>query len=217
MSPSHLRVFIIDEHPVTAAGLSRLVELQDGWKVCGIDASCRHAFGSWGRVAPDLVLLEPAVGGMDGLAQLEDIAMRVRVLCISELSEDCLAERTLRAGARGFLMKTSSPEEIVAGMRAVLAGELVLSPRMRQRFIERAAGQTHDEARTGFGQLNNRELQVVRLLGSNRSPREIAHQLRVSEKTVATHRLRIREKLSLRNSSELQRVAARWVEKELLS
>lgn len=198
------------------AGLAALIRAQPGWHVVGSAASCREAIDDAGVSRADIVILEPAVGAMDGLARLREFAVRTRVLCISTLAEDLLAERVLREGARGFLMKSSRPEEIVAGIRQVFAGDIVLSPGARLRIIERIAGTEHTDE-PPLGLLNNRELQLVHLIGVNRSLRQIAAHMGLSEKTVATHRLRIREKLSLRNASELVRVAARWAGQDMLS
>lgn len=216
MHRSAKRILLVDEHPVIVVGLSHLIDRHPDWSCVGAVTSCRAGLAAVGREAVDLVILEPAVGGMDGLARLGDFAAHVPVLCFSALPEEYLAERALRAGARGFLMKTSSVEEIRAGIRGMLAGDIVLSERARQGLIERVAVGGTDAGR-GLGCLNDRELQIVHLIGANRSSREIAAVMHVSPKTVATHRHRIREKLSLRNASELVRIASRWVENESLS
>lgn len=216
MIPEGKRIFVADEHPVIHAGLIRLIEEQPGWRFVGAARSCADAWRSIMGMPVDLLILEPALGGMDGLARLGDFAARTRVLCFSMLPEACLAERVLREGARGYLMKWSTPDEIRDAMRGVLAGEIVLSPAARRRVLERAAGVARPDTGDALGALNNRELQIVHLIGVNRSSREIAEHLRLSEKTVATHRLRIREKLALPRPSDLLRTAARFVEHDAL-
>ena len=216
MIPEGKRIYVADEHPVIHAGLVRLIEDQPGWRLVGGARSCAEAWRSVMGMPVDLLILEPAMGGMDGLTRLGDFAARTRVLCFSMLPEVCLAERVLREGARGYLMKWSTPDEIRDAIRAVLAGDIVLSPEARRRVLERAAGVARGDPADDLGALSNRELQIVHLIGVNRSSRQIAEHMRLSEKTVATHRLRIREKLALRRPSDLLRTAARWVEHDAL-
>jgi DNA-binding NarL/FixJ family response regulator len=211
------RVYLVDEHPVIAAGLRELINLQPGWTVVGSAASCDHALRDLERDPVDLVVLEPGIDGMDGLGRLGVFAARARVLCFSSLGEQPMAERALREGARGFLMKTSMADEILEAMYVVLEGGIALSPEMRQRLVGRLAGVNERDPESVLGRLSNRELQIIHLIGFNRSSRQIARHIRVSEKTVATHRLRIREKLCLRNTNELIRVAAQWVGRDSLS
>ncbi|MBE2213534.1 MAG: response regulator transcription factor [Opitutaceae bacterium] len=217
MDPSCRRILVVDEHPVIGSGLARLVEAQAGWSMVGTVCTRDAARAQVSRGAVALVVLEPAIQGLDGLGWIEEIAMHARVLCFSTLEENLLAERALRAGARGYLMKTSGCEEVVAAMHTVLGGGIALSEAMRRRFIGRLAGVEPHGLAAGLAVLNNRELRVVHLLGANHSARQIAACMHVSEKTVATHRQRIREKLRLASARDLVRVAASWVGQDLLS
>lgn len=210
------RILAVDEHPVSIAGLARIVASQPDWTLSGADAGEIAARGP-GDEPADLVVLEPAVRGLDGLGLIAAIAARVPVLCLSSLSEEFMAERALREGARGYVMKTSSPDEIVEAIRTVLGGGIALSECVRRHVITRFAGLDPLSSSSNLAGLNNRELQIVHLIGANRSSRQIAAHLRVSEKTVATHRTRIREKLQFRTATDLARAAARWFEHEGLS
>lgn len=211
------RIFIIDEHPVIVAGLRGLIDRQPEWSVAGHAESCMDALEVLERATADLILLEPAIHGMDGLSRLAEFTVRARVLCFSSLGEHVMAERILREGARGFLMKSASSDEILEAMRTVLDGGVFVSSESRQRLIGRIAGVNESGLESHLGALSNRELQIVHLIGANRNSRQIARMMHVSEKTVATHRLRIREKLSLRNTNELVRIAARWAGLDALS
>jgi len=211
------RILVVDEHPVIVSGLARLIAAEPDWQMVRGVASCDEAMVELERQPVDLIILEPAVRGMDGLGAIGALAARARVLCFSAHREDVLAERCLRAGARGYLMKTRPPEEIAEAIRTVLGGGIVLSEAVRRSVVGRLTGATVAEPVPGLVALNNRELQVVHLLGHNRNSRQIAVHLRVSEKTIATHRQRIREKLALRHGNDLVRIAARWVEVAELS
>ena len=211
------RIFIIDDHPVVAASLAQLIDSEPGWRFAGAASNCPQALAAMSKGVPDAIILEPAVDTMDGLARIADLAARAPVLCLSVLSEQHLAERALRAGARGFLMKTSGTDEVRSGLRGLLAGDIVLSERTRQVLLGRAVT-GHPTSHAGaLHQLNDRELRIVHLIGAHRNSREIARHLCLSEKTVATHRHRIREKLQLRKPGDLARLAAQWVEHEVLS
>jgi len=217
MNPELNRILLVDEHPVIVAGLAALVGNEPDWALLGGVACLDDAIRVLDRGGAELVILEPGIRGMDGLGCIAPLAARARVLCFSSLSEPVMAERSLREGARGFLAKTRPPEEILEAIRTVLGGGVALSEEVRRRVIGRVAGLAPEFAGPGLGSLNNRELQVVHLMGAHRNSRQIAAHMRVSEKTVATHRQRIREKLALRSSNDLVRVASRWVECDVLS
>jgi DNA-binding NarL/FixJ family response regulator len=217
MKPAVRRILVVDEHPVIVSGLARLLEGHREWELIGGVDSCEAALDAL-RLAPaDLVVLEPAIQGLGGLGRISEIAAQTRVLCFSMLGETFLAERALREGARGYLSKTHPGDEILAAIGTVLDGGIALSEAVRRRLIGRIAGIEPELPPCGVAALNNRELRVVHLLGANRSTRQIAAHMRVSEKTVATHRQRIREKLQLRTSNDLVRLAASWAGQEALS
>ncbi len=166
---------------------------------------------------PDLVILELGIGGVGGLDLLRDIKIRwpaVRVLCFSTHEETFFAERALRAGAFGYLMKTEGGPQLLRAARCVLNGQIFLSERMGRRVLGRIVANGDAPQGSPINQLSNRELQIIHLIGISRDNRQIARVTGVSLKTIEAHRSKIKDKLSLRTTSDLIRFATHWVERE---
>jgi DNA-binding NarL/FixJ family response regulator len=207
------RVFIVDDHPVFREGLVGLVKREPDLMVCGEADNASHALTAIESLKPDLVLADIGLPGKSGLELLKDLrAMcpELAVLVISMYEETLYAERVLRAGARGYLMKQEGPENILRAMRQVLDGQTYVSERMSVRILNVFSGRS-DKARSPIARLSDREFEILQLIGQGKDSSAIAKQLHVSSKTVDAHRGHIKEKLNLRNGTELIYYAVRWV------
>jgi DNA-binding NarL/FixJ family response regulator len=210
--PAKKRVLIVDDHPVFRAGLTGLVNLEADMLVCGEANDAIQAMQALEKLRPDLVLLDMSLPGKGGLELLKDIrafCSQTPVLIISMHDETLYAERIIRAGGRGYIMKQEGPEKIVQAVRKVLEGGISVSDRIASQILSAMSGGRSGVSST-VSVLTDREFEVYRLLGQGREPQEIARVLHLSIKTVDTHRAHIRAKLGLRNATELIHHATRW-------
>ena len=209
-------VLLVDDHPIVRQGLTQLINQEQDLAVCGHadDAKgARHAIAAY---RPDIVILDISLNGPDGLDVLKDIRMRdeaLPVLVLSMHDESLYADRALRAGANGYIMKQEATERVLQAIRRIRGGEVYVSDRIAKRLLRQvvsspAPGKSPMEA------LTDRELAVFRLIGKGRGTREIADELYISVKTVETYQAHIKEKLSLKNARELVQHAFQWVTRE---
>ena len=212
MSDSPIRVLIVDDHPIVRYGFARLLAAEPGIVVCG-DAADAHTALALLTTEPHVAIVDIALGASNGIDLTRELKARapgLAVLAISMHDEALYAERALRAGASGYLMKHEATDHIVRAIRCVAAGELFVSAEVSTRFVRRVAGT--DKASSPLATLSDRELHVLQLLGRGLGTREIAEQLHISIKTVESYRARLKEKMNLRSGSELVRYAVRWAE-----
>jgi len=210
------RVILVDDHPLLRQGIARVLAQESDLEVVGEAATLEGATELAGEVEPDLVLLDLALGDADALEaipRLKRLSSGGRVLVLSMFDETVYAERCLRAGASGYVMKEEASTTLVDAIRSVLAGEVAVSDEIRRRLVRRMAGKPRDGAPTE--DLTDRELQVFRLVGGGRSTREIAEGLHISHKTVESHRTNIMEKLGLEKANQLVHRATLWVQQEV--
>lgn len=159
---------------------------------------------------PDYILLDLVLGGRDGIEMIEDLLVlqpKAGILVYTSLSEKTYAKRALRAGARGYVMKSSGFEELTGALRVIAGGELFVSEAVKRTLIEQCAGATG----TALDKLSDRELQIYRLLGAGMDSAGIAKELCLSMKTVGTYRERLKNKLGLQSARELERNAESYV------
>jgi DNA-binding NarL/FixJ family response regulator len=209
------RVLIVDDHPMMRQGLAQLVNSEPDLTVCCEAADAGQALDAVTRQKPDLVLADISLPGRSGLELIRDVqALRpeLPVLVISMHDESIYAERVLRAGGRGYIMKQEGGRKLVEAIRQVLAGKIYVSAQMSDRILEIFSGRRAQSASSPVGQLTDREFEVLQLLGRGLGTREIARQLHLSVKTVEVHRAHIKEKLGVKTAPELIRFAVRWVE-----
>jgi DNA-binding NarL/FixJ family response regulator len=223
MSPmpaaTSVRVFIIDDQPVCREGLVRLVSGIDGYSVCGEADSAESAVPAVSRLKPDLILLDPGLRNKSGpelLKVLPAMLPEARILVVTTRDEELHAERALRAGARGYVMKQESPAVIVQAIKSVSAGKIYLSERMAAAALSNLTQRRPQPTASAVAKLTERELDVLRCTGQGKGSREVAETLSISVKTVDTHRAHLRQKLGLKNGTELVRYAVRWVEEGAL-
>jgi len=208
------RIFIVDDHPVFREGLVGLVKREPGWTVCGEADTAPQALTAIERLKPDLVLADIGLPGRSGLELIKDLRAacpELAVLVISMHDEALYAERILRAGGRGYIMKQEGPEKMLQAIRQVLEGQIYLSGRMSIRILDAFSGGRGNTS-SPITRLTDRELEVLQLVGEGKDSHDIAGQLHLSVKTVDAHRGHIKEKLNLKTGTELICYAARWVE-----
>jgi DNA-binding NarL/FixJ family response regulator len=211
------RILVIDDHPFMRAGLSQLIDRQPDMQVCGEAGNPAEAISEFERCRPDLVLTDLTMPGRSGLDFIKDLLAlnaQMPVLVVSMHDESIYAERVLRAGARGYIMKEAGGENLLAAIRKIMGGEVYLSPAMSARVLENLSGRRPRGSSSPIEKLTDREFEVFRLIGQGKSTRDIATQLHLSSKTVDVHRSHIKEKLELKDSTALVRHAVRWVESQ---
>ncbi|HEV2319090.1 MAG TPA: response regulator transcription factor [Verrucomicrobiae bacterium] len=209
------RIFLVDDHPVTRDGLARLINHEADLEVCGTAGTPASAVEHVEQQKPDLVMIDVSLGkGASGLELIKDLASRhrrLKMLALSTHDEALYAERALRAGARGYVMKQEPTEHVMQAIRKILNGEVHLSNRMSDRLLHRITQPHAAPTISDIETLSDRELEVYRLLGQGRGTRQIAAELHLSVSTVETHRAHIKEKLNLNSTPELLRHAVEWV------
>lgn len=209
------RVFLVDDHPIVLTGFTLMLNAQPDIEVCGIASSAEEGIQRFLAFKPDLIITDITLPGRSGLDFLKDIiAMNStqRVLVVSMHDELLYAERAIRAGARGFLMKEAGSEKMLAAIRHVLSGNIYVSERIQAKILNAMHAPRQRISASPVEKLSDREFEVFRLLGEGRTTKEIADQLHLSAKTVAVHRGHIKDKLEIKSATELMHTAVRWVE-----
>ena len=193
------RIVIVDDHPMMRAGLFQLIDKQPDIEVCGEAGTTDEAFRQLSQHRPDLLLADLTMPGRSGFEFIRDaLALQpsLPILVVSMHDETLYAERALRAGARGYIMKEAGGENLLVAIRLILSGQVYLSQKLTARILDGLSGhikQGHDSL---IGRLSDREFEVFRLLGQGKSTGEIARQLHLSTKTVDVHRAHLKQKLS---------------------
>ena len=206
-----IRVFLIDDHPVLRDSLARALNAEMGMTVVGQAGAAAEALYEIPAAKPDVVLVDLNIPDRDGielLVALHALHSHVRLLVLSGYDDEYRVAEALRAGAQGYLVKTSEIAEVVEGIRSVMRGEAPLSQRIAGAVV-RAMRKPVPEGSGALDALTPRERQVLRLLAAGRSTREAAAQLTISPKTIETHRVRIYKKLGCKSAVELTRIAVR--------
>ena len=212
-TPPQQRVLVVDDHPLFRAGLIGLVSQEPDLKVVGEAQSAAQALAAIDELKPDLTLLDIGLPDKSGLELLKDIrAMHpgMAVLIISMHDESLYAERVLRAGGRGYIMKQEGPEKILTAIRKVLSGKVYVSDATSAAILDGMSGVRAQDTSTLVAKLTDREFEILSLIGQGRDAPDIARQLHLSIKTVDTHRMHIRDKLGLKSNTELIHYAVRW-------
>jgi len=205
----------VDDHPVTREGLARLINHESDLEICGEAGTAAAALPAIAARKPDLVIIDVSLTtGASGLELMKDLAARdarLRMLALSTHDESLYAERALRAGAKGYVMKQEPTEQVMLAIRKVLHGEVFLSQAMNERMLRKMTARGGAPLASEIERLSDRELEVYRLLGQGRGTRQIAGELNLSISTVETYRTHIKEKLRLNGAPELVRHAVEWV------
>ena len=209
-------IFLVDDHPLVREWLTTLIHQQSDLRVCGEAESAPAAFEAIMALKPDVAIVDLSLKDSSGIELVKDLkrcAPRVAVLVLSMHDESHYAERALRAGARGYIMKRETAKKVIAAIRQVLEGKLYLSESLAAAIATQYVGGKTLATATPVEQLSDRELEVFDLLGQGRGTRQIGEALKVSVKTVQAYCARIKEKLNLNSATELVREAVRWYER----
>jgi DNA-binding NarL/FixJ family response regulator len=208
------KVLLVEDHPMFRERLALLINKDLGMAVCGEVDNVGDAMGIIRDLQPDIAIVDISLRGSSGLELIKDIraeGFALPVLVLSMHAEELYAERALRAGAKGYIMKSEASSEVLEAIRTVQRGEVYVSRPMVGKLLSRMTSTVQRTEATGVGSLADRELEVFQLIGQGRNTREIAKLLSLGESTIETYRARIREKLGLRNTAELAQRAAQWV------
>jgi DNA-binding NarL/FixJ family response regulator len=211
------RVLLVDDHPLMREGVAQWINREPDLEVCGQVETAAEALRAVDKLEPDVVLTDIALPGRNGLELIKDLRVlrpSLPVLVLSMHDESLYAGRALRAGARGYIMKRAGGARVVRSIREILQGRMALSPDMSTRLLEEYSGSRPRAGHSPLAVLSDREFEVFELLGEGKTNQAIAQQLRLSHKTVETHRLSIRRKLKLRTTAELLRYAIQYAERE---
>jgi DNA-binding NarL/FixJ family response regulator len=207
------KIMIVDDHPITREGIARRISSESDMMVCSEAESAQEALQLIEKQQLDLVLLDISLEASSGLDVLKDLRTRfpeLFTLILSMHEESLYAERALRAGARGYIMKGASPEKLIHAIRQVLAGEIYLSESMTKTALARIGNGRHSPYT--IEDLSDRELEVFQLIGRGFGTREMATALHLSVKTIASHRENMKLKLNLKSSSALVQHAIHWAQ-----
>jgi DNA-binding NarL/FixJ family response regulator len=211
------RILIVDDHPIFRTGLAQLINQENDLSVCGEADDYHGALKAVENLKPAMVIVDITLKDMSGIDLIKEIRKLhkgINMLVISMHDESLYAERALRAGAKGYVMKQEAADSIVAAIRQVIAGGIYASPKMTEQMLSRFVDVSADSIESPLKALTDRELEVFHLIGEGLGISEIGLRLHLSVKTIGTYRERIKEKLNLKNSTELLRYALNWVESE---
>ena len=214
MTSSPARILIVDDHPMVRDGLTARISNEPDLTVCGeaddVDGALRLA----GELNPDLVIIDILLKtghGIDLVKQIRGRHPKMRMLVNSMYDESVYAERSLQAGALGYLNKQTAGETVIDAIRTVLTGKTYLSPEMTERIVKSRVGGMIEPGKSPIESLSDRELEVFTLIGQGQTTSAIANQLYLSVHTIDTYREKLKAKLNLANSAELNRHAVQWV------
>ncbi len=213
-SGKRFQVALVEDHPMFREHIGQLINRDLGMEVCGEADNIKDAMTLIRERKPDIAIVDITLRGSSGLELLKDMKAQgidLPVLVLSMHDEDLYAERSLRAGAKGYITKNEASSEVVKAIRKVMNGEVYVSKRMTARLLERMTQKRSSSDIQGLALLADRELEVFQLLGRGKSTHDIAVALNLGESTVETYRARIKEKLQLRSAAELYLRAGQWV------
>ncbi len=207
------KILIVDDHPIFRWGLGELLNQADDMMVCGDAEDVSQAYQAIDKLDPDLVIADITLHDGDGIEMVKEINRRyagLPVLVLSMHDEFLYAQRALRAGAQGYIMKEEAMDSVVVAIRQVLVGKIFLNDRVKEHILLQMADRPQAADKSPLERLTDRELEVFRMIGRGLRTREIAEKLNLSIKTIGTHREHIKEKLGLKHANELVRCAVHW-------
>lgn len=211
------KILIVDDHPILRMGMRELLNQEEGFEVCGVAEDISSARKILQEMNPDFAIIDISLAGENGLDLVKEISggkSRISVLVLSMHDESVWAERAIRAGARGYIMKKEAAESIVIAIRNILDGKIHVSERIMTQLLDKFHVNPDSRYAPTEEVLTDRELEVFRLIGAGLSTREIAERMNLGVKTIGTYRDRIKQKLYIKSAAELTRRAVLWTEKE---
>ncbi len=215
--PVKHRIFLVDDHPVTREGVRVLIDQESDLVVCGQADSAPAALQLIQRLKPDLAVVDitlKTTSGIELMKNVKALLPDLPVLIMSMHDESLYAERALRAGAKGYVMKHEASDRILVAIRSVIAGDLYLSEKMKEKMLHRLVRSRKNEVVFTIDTLSDREMEVFQLIGNGFGTRQIAEKLNLSVKTIDSYREHLKLKLRLEKGSDLVRHAIQWVRGE---
>lgn len=214
-SATRKRILIVDDHALVREGMQRILEAEPDLEVVGAASCATEALALVSSVHPDMVITDLTLPDQNGLELIKDLKVlhpHIPILVVSMHDEEIYAERVLRAGARGYLMKDSAGENFSMAIRTVFRGGVHVSRETADRFLETMTSNQKENCRFPLQRLSDREIEVFELIGLGKNTDEIADQFHIATRTVASHRRNIREKLRLTDSNAVLAYAIKWIE-----
>lgn len=210
-----LKVLVVDDHPIVRQGLAQLINQEPDMEVCAEAEDAAQAMKAIKDSNPDVAIVDVFLkdsNGIDLIKSLQQTHRALPVLVLSMYDESLYAERAIRAGAKGYIMKQEATEKVIEAIRRVLEGELFVSEDMASRMLRKLLTAQSDADPSSLEALSDRELEVFQLIGQGHSTREIADVLHLSVKTIESYREHIKNKLNLPSGRDLNRHAIQWVQ-----
>jgi len=210
-----IQVFVADDHPFLRLGIRSMIDNTEDMHCCGEAENVAETLAGVENLKPEVLVLDLCLGDGDGLELIKALKARhedLAILILSQLDELLYAERALRAGAKGYIMKERATNDVLDGIRTILAGDLFVSKKVAALAVKRMVETRGETEGTDVGMLSDRELQVFRLLGTGKGTRDIAEALGLSFKTIETYRENIKHKLNLPDANALVHRATEWVQ-----
>jgi DNA-binding NarL/FixJ family response regulator len=207
-------ILLVDDHPIMRDGISQLIALQPDLEVCGEAGSASDALKFLQKETPDLAIVDISLKDINGIELIKEIKSHSHafpILVLSMHPETLYAERAIRAGARGYIMKHEPAEKLLQAIRRVLKGKIYLSTEMSESMLDMLLSEKQDDSGPLINRLSDRELEVFTLVGKGLKPRQIAEKMFLSIKTIETYSLRIKQKLNLKDSSQMLQSAIQWI------
>jgi len=214
-SDNPVKIFIAEDHPIFRKGLAQIINNDFRFKVIGEAEDHLTSLDLIKKLKPDLIIVDITLKNSSGLDLIKDIRLylpEVFILVLSMHDEKIYAERVLRSGANGYLMKLEAPETVVDAMSSILEGNIYLSEEMSSEMLKKMVSGSKTTSSNKIESLTNRELEIFNFVGKGLSTRDIAKNLHISIKTVENHKANIKEKLNLKNGIELIQKATLWIE-----
>lgn len=209
------RVVIVDDHPMMRKGLINTIEAEPGFEVAAQFERAEDLINQVETLLPDLIIADVSLPGMNGIEMVKNLIFQkpdLKILVVSRHEETLYAERALRSGAKGYVMKFESSEVMMKALKKVIRGGIYVSEEISEKLLYSAMSGKQTDSESPIDILSDRELEVFELIGQGKSSNEIAGQLHLAVKTIETYRSRIKEKLHFKNSTELVFHAVKWVE-----
>lgn len=207
------KVVIIDDHPIVRQGLAMMIDQENDLRVCGDASDIPSALEAVREHSPDIAVVDISLGQSSGLNLIEDLTRQypgLSILALSMHDETLYAERCLRAGAKGYIMKKEPPEKVIVAIKDILNGGIYVSNNLGSKLLHKLVAKKSGAADTGVNVLSNRELEVFRLIGQGLKTGKIAEQLNLSVKTIETYIDHIKKKMHFKDSRELFLNAVQW-------
>lgn len=211
------KIVVVDDHPLMRKGLVMSLEAETDLHVVAQASNAEDGIGVIEAEDPDLVVVDISLPGMSGIElvkQLQSMRPQINTLVVSRHDESLYAERAIRAGAKGYVMKLAAPDELVKAVRKVMNGGIYVSEKVNERLLMGMISGKEMVSQSPLDVLSDRELEVFELTGKGFGTRDISERLHLSVKTVESYRARIKTKLNLSNAAELMQHAVQWVEGE---